>query len=334
MKAEKIKLLVAIISLVSIYGFGQNKVESSYHVLDSTITSWVQSGKLVSAELLITDKGIIDFNKAYGATELNSLWQIKSMTKPITATLILQLEEEGKLSLDDPVTKYLPEFAGDKRVTIKNLLNHTSGYKDQMDWKKHPGTNLKDWITNWAKEKPNATYNEYAYSDFNFGLLGYIITVITDEKLAAYTEKKILNPLGMKESYTWFTPDSTWASRVQTRNYWDTGKQTNIPYWTNKEEHQWPFYTGYGGIYCTARDYAKFMQSWLDNPYEKALKINEPNGDGYGYGWRISGPVFYHTGYDGTMALAFPSGKTLIFMTHSLGNTHYYELLYLLSNFE
>ena len=56
--------------------------------------------------------------------------------------------------------------------------------------------------------------------------------------------------------------------------------------------------------------------------------------NGYGYGWRLSGPVFYHTGYDGTMALAFPSGKILIFMTHSVGNTHYNELLNLLSNFE
>lgn len=334
MKTRKVKFLVAIISLVSIYGFAQNNEESSYQVIDSAITSWVQSGKLVSAELLITNNGKTDFNKAYGATELNAIWQIKSMTKPITATLVLQLEEQGKLSLDEPLTKYLPEFAGDKRVTIKNLLNHTSGYKDQMDWQKHPGSNQKDWITNWAKEPPNATYGEYAYSDFNYGALGYIISLVTGEKLESVTENEILNPLGMKESYTWFTPDSTWAPKVQTRNYWDKSKQTNIPYWTNKEEHQWPFYTGYAGIYCTARDYAKFMQSWLDNPYEKALKTDNPNGNGYGYGWRLSGPVFYHTGYDGTMALAFPSGKILIFMTHSLGNTHYYELLYLLSNFE
>jgi len=331
-KLIKIFTITHFIFLIPWFVYAQNNKEANYHVLDSAVTTWVQSGKLVSAELLITDNGKIDFNRSYGATNLNSIWQIKSMTKPITATLILKLAEQEKLSLDDPITKYIPEFAGDKRVTIKNLLNHTSGYKNLMDWKKHPGTNQKDWITDWAKEQPNATYGEFAYSDFNYGALGYIIAVVTGEKLETYTVDEILKPLNMNDSYTWFTPDSTWASRVNNRYYWDKEKKSNIPYWTNKEEHQWPFFTGYGGIYSTAQDYAKFMQSWLDKPFKEALKSDGKNE--YGYGWRLSGPVFYHGGFEGTVALAFPSGKILVFMTHSVGNTHYDELLNLLSNFE
>ena len=138
----------------------------------------------------------------------------------------------------------------------------------------------------------------------------------------------------MKESYTWFTPDSTWASKVNTRYYWNKDKKINIPYWTNKEEHQWPFYTGYGGIYSTANDYAKFMQSWLDNPFEDGLKTDNLNGNGYGYGWYISGPLFYHGGVEGTVAFAFPSGKILIFMTHSVGNSTFWDLQKLIANWD
>lgn len=93
-------------------------------------------------------------------------------------------------------------------MTIKNLLNQTTGYANEMDWKKHPGTNQKEWITNRAKEKPNAIYGEFAYSDFNYGALGYIIAIVTGKKLETYTENEILKPLKMNDSHTWFTPDS------------------------------------------------------------------------------------------------------------------------------
>jgi len=331
----KIFTIVNFIVCFSTFVSAQNNEQANYHALDSAVTSWIQTGKLVSAELLITNNGKIDFDKAYGNTKPNAIWQVKSLAKPFTATLILKLAEEGKLSLEDPLTKYIPEFAGDKRVTIKNLLNQTSGYKNEMDWKKHLGTNQKDWITHWAMEQPNATYGEFAYSDFNYGALGYIIAVVTGENLETFTEQEILKPLQMTNSYTWFTPDSTWASRVNPRYYWDNEQKTNVPYWTNKEMHQWPFYTGYGGIYSTAKDYAKFMQSWIENPFEEALKINGKNG--YGYGWYISGPIFWVPGRDGAIAFAFPSGKALVFMTHSVDtadNNYRKDLFELLQQFE
>lgn len=83
-----------ILSFVS----AQNDKEVNYHALDSAVTSWIKKGQLVSTELLITKKGKIDFNKAFGVTKLNAIWQIKSLAKPITATLILKLAAESKLS--------------------------------------------------------------------------------------------------------------------------------------------------------------------------------------------------------------------------------------------
>jgi imidazolonepropionase-like amidohydrolase len=100
--------------------------------LSDEIVSWVAAGDLIGAELLIVKDERAVFHEAYGwsdreerrPVERNSTWSIKSMSKPFTAMAVLMLADKGALSLDDPVSRYMPGFAGDPRTTIRHLLSH------------------------------------------------------------------------------------------------------------------------------------------------------------------------------------------------------------------
>ncbi len=331
-------LLILIFSLTTVLQAQELKSHERYNVIDSTINSWVISGKLVSSELLVVDKGETVFHKAYGDTEVNSIWQIKSMTKPITATTALILVEKGELSLDDKVSKYIPEFSGHEFTKIKNLINHTTGYDYMVTGWNGVDYGFKEWIKKIASTKPNQPFGKFQYSDFNIAALGYIVSVVSGQAIDKFTQESVLKPLGMNDTYTWFTPDSTWASRVNNRYRWNKEERSNELIWTPKEMHQWPFYKAAGGIYTTARDYARFMQSWLD--YELLTRetvidqLNIGCQNGFGGGWYISGPVFYHGGYDGTEAYALPDNRIIIMMAHSIGNNHKSEFRNLLNKID
>ncbi len=102
--------------------------------------SWVRQQKVVGAEILIIKKGTIIFHEVFGwkdrerniQMELNTIFRIRSMTKPIVGTAILMLADQGKLRLTDPVAKYLPSFDNDrsKAITISQLLHHSGGFSD------------------------------------------------------------------------------------------------------------------------------------------------------------------------------------------------------------
>ena len=85
--------------------------------------------------------------------ERGSIWSVKSMSKPFTATAILMLEEEGKLSLDDRVQQYIRGFAGDDRISIRHLLTHTSGYDGLGNTASF--STLSEWVADWASQPPS-----------------------------------------------------------------------------------------------------------------------------------------------------------------------------------
>ncbi len=224
--------------------------------------------------------------------ERNSLFSIKSMSKPFTATAILILEEDGKLSLDDPVSRYVPTFTNDS-TTIHHLLTHTSGYAGLGDTEDF--ASLKEWVEDWATEVPTRPFGEYSYSDFNYAALGYIVEVVSGVPVETFIEEQILRPLGLDETYTAFSRDAPWADRRNSRYRWDEQAGAYEKYGPNKDDQWWQFYPAAWGLYSTAMDYAEFLAMWIDKgrfggtrllteeSVEEALRAQAQNTYG-GYG--------------------------------------------------
>ena len=273
--------------------------------LDNEIKLWAKTGELVGAELLLLKDNKVFFHKAYGyaslesgdKVELNSLWSIKSMAKPFTATAIHMLVEEGKLSLSDRIIQYLPNYKGHENTTIGNLISHTSGYKQNYGI---GYASIKDWVLTTTKFKPEYDLGEYHYSDIGFGLGAYIVEEVSGKTIEKFTKEHIINRLELNNTYPGPLPKSlilnpqiAWYSWVNEASKYVRRSESNV--------YPWKFYPGSSGMYSTAIDYAKFMSLFLNNGYVGNLKILDSssvddmmspkafkNGTPiYGYGWML-----------------------------------------------
>ncbi len=317
--------------------------------LADEVAHWVAGGEIVGAELLIVKHRRVVLHEAFGWSDReerrplvrNSLFSIKSMSKPFTAAAILMLEEEGKLALTDPVIRYIPTFTNDS-TTIRHLLTHTSGFQGLGDTEDF--TFLKEWVEDWAAAVPTRPFGRYSYSDFNYAALGYVVQAVSGVPVETFIQEQILRPLGLDETYTAFSRDAPWADRMNSRYRWDEEAGTYERYWSNEDNQTWQFYPAAWGLYSTAMDYAEFLAMWMDKgryggtrtlteeSVEEALRPHAETTDGaYGYGWSMrKAPreeempgVFGHGGYDGTRAWAFPAVDAMvIYLTHSRGPRH------------
>ena len=141
------------------------------------------------------------------------------MTKPITGTAILMLQDEGKLNVTDPVAKYIPEFAqnGKEDITIRQLLTHYSGLAPDIDLT--PAFDSKDSAFRLAcAETPQvAPGSEFIYSDTNFIMLGWLVEKLSGETLDVYTAKHVFQPLKMM--HTRFLPPAAWKPKIAPTQY-------------------------------------------------------------------------------------------------------------------
>lgn len=169
------------------------------------------------AAVLVSKKGKIIYQKAIGKADLeldvplrpDHVFRIGSVTKQFTAAAILRLAEEGKLALQDELTKFLPDYPTlGKRITVEQLLNHTSGiksYTDMAEWdaltrrKDFTPTELVDYFKNQPMDfEPGA---DYQYNNSGYILLGCIIEKVSGKTYAQYIDEQFFKPLGMKNSY-------------------------------------------------------------------------------------------------------------------------------------
>lgn len=357
MQSKLIERLIPIfIFLILILGCKDEKSDE-FNKLDSELNSWIKNEKMVGAEVLIIRNEKTVFHEVYGwknkeeniLVEKNDIWSIKSMTKPIIATAILILVEEGKLSLKDNVSKYITAFKGNDEVSIHHLLSQTSGddgsYFDG-GYNVYNHSSLESWVEDWAQQESQGIIGEFDYSNFNYAALGYIISKVTGLSVEQYVEKRILIPLGMTETKPHFSPDKSWASRVSERYRYNELELTFEKYWSNTEEQPWSFFPAAFGYWMSGKDFATFLQMWLnkgkhgnsrilgEDSVEMALKIyglieeDESWRAGYGYGWYIDeNPLeFRHGGNDGSVGIGIPSNNEIIlYLSHSQGGVHKQE---------
>ena len=165
----------------------------------------IVDGKLVYSGV----SGFTDVDKKIPVTT-SSMFRIASMSKSVTALAILKLRDEGKLDLDDPVYKYIPEMKNSKlltsdapAVTIRHLLTHAAGFPEDNPWGDRQMADTDKELVDLVKKGvsfSNSPGITYEYSNLGFALLGYIVKQVSGMPFDVYTREKIFKPLGMNNS--------------------------------------------------------------------------------------------------------------------------------------
>ena len=175
--------------------------------------------------------GRVVYEKAYGDRAVEpavepmttgTIFDMASLTKClVTATAVMQLYEQGKVGLDDPVMKYLPEFGvnGKEQVTVRELLTHYSGLPPDVKLS-DAWSGKEEGVRRAMESKLDAPPGSaFKYSDINFITLGVLVEKVSGERLEDYAQRHIFGPLGMTE--TRYLPPSEWIPRIAPTAYND-----------------------------------------------------------------------------------------------------------------
>jgi len=210
-------LTLILVFIVGIKAFAQPLPDSTITKINTIFSKWDNTNSPGCAVGIIRNDSLI-FAKGYGMANLEyglsitptTIFHMASISKQFTAYSIVLLAKQGKLTLDDDIHKYLPWFPDLKeKITIRNLLNHTSGIRDQWQLLAIAGTRLDDVITQdqiikiLSKQqalnfKPG---DEYTYSNSGFTLLAEIVKSVSGQTLRQFTDSAIFKPLGMGDTH-------------------------------------------------------------------------------------------------------------------------------------
>ena len=199
----------ALLALLALPAFAQPISTAELAQIDQAVAKALADTSVPSASIAIVRDGKIVLAKAYG-TANDGLparpdlpYQIASNSKQFTAMALLLLEDEGRLSLDDRVSKYLPGISGGERITLRQLLNHTSGLQDywpqdySFEAMSRP-TSPQGIVDRWAKKPLDFQPGEqWQYSNTGYVVAGMIAEKVSGERLMAYLKRRIFDPLGM-----------------------------------------------------------------------------------------------------------------------------------------
>jgi SSS family transporter len=257
-----------------------------FSAVSTAVNQAIVAKKLPGAVVLIGHDGRTVFEQAYGDRALepqvepmtvDTIFDMASLTKCLaTATAVMQLYEEKKLGLDDPVVKYLPEFGanGKQSVTVRELLTHYSGLPEDVSLKDEWGLAAPDKAEGVRRAMNASLYGPpgvtFKYSDINFITLGILVEKISGERLEVYAQEHIFGPLGM--THTRYLPGKDWASQIAPTQYDDQGtKETNPDFDKmlrgtvhDPSTRRMGGVAGHAGVFSTAGDVALFAQALLD----------------------------------------------------------------------
>jgi CubicO group peptidase (beta-lactamase class C family) len=205
--------------------------------------------------------------------QTDAIFWIASMSKPILAALMLMLQDDGLLSVDDPVEKHLPEFKGLKtkegkaaNITIRHLLTHTSGLAeitpDQASMCKTLAAVIPLYV---AKPVAFTPGSKWVYCQSGINTAGRIAEVVTGEPLEKLLQKRLFGPLGMKDT-TFYLTEKQLPRLAKSYQRTDKGelKVTDIRFLNGKSPTSTDrFPAPNGGLFSTASDYARFCQMVL-----------------------------------------------------------------------
>lgn len=246
---------------------------------------------------LVARRGKVVHHEAFGTMGLedrrpmpkDALFDLASMTKPITVAAALTLLEEGKITLNDNIGDYLPEFRNARMaigrgegsvpargpITVRHLFSHTSGVTDaasRADTFKHP--TLEAYMQELAR-KPIAHEPGSAYLYGNsHNVLGYLVQKVSGQPLDRYVQDRVLTPLGMRDTAYWPPPETDSRRAVLVvRGKDDPHSLSRIPLEAAKAR---TFIGGASGLYSTAADYWRFAQMLLNGGQLNSKRVLGP----------------------------------------------------------
>ncbi len=324
------------------------------------VEEYVRNGTIVGAELLIIKNRKRILHEVFGdrdregkrAMERGTIFNIRSMTKPLTGVAMQMLADERKLRLDDAVAKYLPGFDNDKSrtITIAQLLEHRGGL---------PLTILTGILDRYADLQSQATAvgekgpqfepgEKFWYSDAGSDAAAAIVEQVSGTTFDRFVSDRILQPLHMGDSFFLSKAEDRRKERVASLYIGSPGKW--MRFWKPDNTPIYPFAWGSQSLYSTPADYARFLAMWMDGgkagdrsllsaqaidriltPVSamKSLGSDEPYPTGffglkpyYGQMSILYAPgerptradvrAFGHSGSDGTAAWAFPKEDLIV----------------------
>lgn len=284
----------------------------------------MEKNQAVGLAVVTVKDGEVIYNKSLGYKDLENkialgdsdIFRIASISKSFTATAIMQLVEQGKLSLDADVSDLVgfkvrnPKYT-ETPITVKMLLSHTSSMNDANGYftinKINPDSS-KTWETAWNAYEPGTNYE---YCNLGFNTLGTILERISGERFDKYIVNHILNPLGIYGGYEVLSLDSTKFVKLYSYNEADSSfTHSPAAYSTREDEiknyvfgHSTPVFSPTGGLKVSALDLAKAMMMHMGNGTLSGVKIIDSTssammqskvaektdeGDSYGFAIRIS----------------------------------------------
>ena len=341
-KPQELVEFVVLDSLKKLVTAAAEGVEAD--AIQAVMEPMVSNRTIAGAVTLVATKNRITYQKATGYRNLaartpmhvDSLFWIASVSKPLTATALMMPVDEGKVKLDDPVEKYLPEFKGQKvelkpasgapgvptlvkashPILVREILSHTSGLRFKSA--AQPGAldmlRLKDQVRSFAAEplvyQPGT---DYTYSNEGLDTAARIIEVVSGMPYERFMQERLFDPLGMKDTTFWPNAEQvgrlaeTYKLDAQLKDLVETPVD-QLTYPLDDRQHRFPMPAG--GLFSTASDLAKFCQMilnggaaggkrYISEASLHAMTSTENQGLGktnYGFGWTISANGFGHGG--------------------------------------
>jgi CubicO group peptidase (beta-lactamase class C family) len=374
--ASKGVLLAVLTALTPLAGGPAFAESAQAQTIAAQLQPFVDGHALAGAVTLVASKDKVLNLEAVGYADVvakmpmrtDDLFWIASMSKPMTATALMMLADEGKVNVDDPVEKYLPEFRGQMLaveqdgehvllkkpvhpITVKNVLSHTSGLPFMSRVEHQIDTlPLREAVMSYAlsplKFQPDS---KYEYSNAGINTAGRIIEVVSGMPYEQFMQKRLFDPLGMKDTTFWLSEEQ--AKRLAKSYKANAAKDgleetpvTQLSYPLTSHDH---YPCPAGGLFSTAGDVATFGRMILaGGTYEGKKYLSEASlrqmtstqtgslqndgksENGYGFGWSTTrkfhesepmSPCGHGGAYATNLWVDPARGLVMVFMVQSAG---------------
>jgi CubicO group peptidase (beta-lactamase class C family) len=291
------RLLIPLYALFLAIPAGNAHAEDFVFPPDSRNEIDAIAGKTISEKnaagivVLSSHKGKLIFRKAYGNSSLepavrmmteDTIFDMASLTKVVaTATAVMQLVEKGKISLEDPVAKYLPPFRNPlhNRITVRECLTHYSGLPPDLPNKDLKYTNRSKpskrtiWKKIWRIKPEAAPGEKWMYSDIGFIILGKLVEKVSGKSLDRYAQEFIFTPLKMNS--TRFLPPAQWRNHMAATEKKPWG-EILLGKVHDPTAYLLGGVAGHAGLFSKADDLARFCQMILNGGELEGIRILQP----------------------------------------------------------